>query len=70
MITKEQKLEMIRSKINIIEGVIYNLDLSVIEEESKTQPNAEYLNQLALEKSENVLALAAMNNKLNLVLAE
>jgi hypothetical protein len=70
MITKEQKLEIVRSKINIIEGVIYNLDLSVIEEESKTQPNADYLNQLALEKSENVLALAAMNNQLSLVLAE
>ena len=70
MITKEQKLEIVRSKINIIEGVIYNLDLSVIEEESKTQPNADYLNQLALEKRENVLALAAMNNQLSLVLAE
>ena len=70
MITKEQKLEMIRSKINIIEGVIYNLDLSIAEEESKSQPNLEYLDQISFEKSENLLALAAMNNKLNLVLAE
>jgi hypothetical protein len=70
MITKEQKVEIVKSKINIIEGVIYNLDLSILEEESKTQPNLEYLDQLVLEKSENDLALAAINNKLNLVLAE
>jgi hypothetical protein len=70
MITKEQKIEIVKSRINIIEGVLYNLDLSIIEEESKTQPNSEYISQLSFEKSENLLSLAAMNNKLNLVLAE
>jgi hypothetical protein len=70
MITKEQKIEIVKSKINIIEGVLYNLDLSIIEEESKAQPNSDYLNQINFEKSENLLALAAMNNKLSLVLAE
>jgi hypothetical protein len=70
MITKEQKIEIVKSKINIIEGVIYNLDLSILEEESKAQPNSEYIDRISFEKNENLLALAAMNNKLNLVLAE
>lgn len=70
MLSKESKVEIIESRINIIEGVLYNIDLAIFEEESKSQPVADYLNELNREKSENILALLAMTNKLEMVLSE
>jgi hypothetical protein len=69
MLNKQQKIEIIKSRISILEGVLYNLDLALIEEAAKTNPVAEYLNELNNEKSENNLALTAMNNELNIVLS-
>jgi hypothetical protein len=70
MLTKEQKAYMVESKINILEGLLFNLELSTLEEQSKSQPNLEHLSNISLEKSENLLALEAMNNKLEEVLSE
>jgi hypothetical protein len=70
MLTKEQKAYMVESKINILEGLLFNLDLSTVEEQAKSQPNLDHLSNIAIEKSENLLALEAMNNKLEEVLSE
>lgn len=70
MLSKEQKKYMVESKINIIEGVIFNLDLSTLEEQAKSQPNLEHLNNIAIEKGDNLAALEAMTNKLEEVLSE
>ena len=70
MLTKEQKKYMVESKINIIEGVIFNLDLSTLEEQAKSQPNLDHLNNIAIEKSDNLAALEAMVDKLQQVLSE
>ena len=70
MLSKESKIEIIESRINIIEGVLYNLDLAILEEESKLQPATDYLNELNREKNENILGLSAMTNRLEMVLSE
>jgi hypothetical protein len=70
MLNKEQKIQIIESRISILDGVLYNLDLAIIEEQAKAQPNSDYISQLTLEKSESLLSLAAMNDKLDLVLSE
>jgi len=70
MLSKEQKLDIVRSRINIIEGVLYNLDLAIIEEQAKSQPSTEYINEFNTQKNDNLLALEAMNDQLDLVLAE
>jgi hypothetical protein len=70
MLSKESKIEIIESRINIIEGVLYNLGLAIFEEESKSQPATDYLNELNREKNENTLSLLAMTNKLQVVLSE
>lgn len=70
MLTKDQKLEIVRSRINILEGYIYNLDLSIIEEESKSQPIQIVMDDLNAQKADYILALEAMTNKLDILLAE
>lgn len=70
MLTKDQKLEIVKSRINILEGYIYNLDLSIIEEESKSQPIQIVMDDLNAQKSDYILALEAMTNKLDILLAE
>jgi hypothetical protein len=70
MLTKEQKIDIIESRIIVIEGSIYHLDLGIIEEQAKMQPSDELINELGRQKSETLLSLAAMTNKLNIVLSE
>lgn len=70
MLSKEQKRYMVESRIIIIEGVIFNLDLSTLEEEAKSQPNQEHLSNIAIEKSDNLAVLEALSNKLEEVLSE
>jgi hypothetical protein len=70
MLTKEQKIDIIESRIIVIEGSIYHLDLGIIEEQAKTQPSDELINELGRQKSETLLSLAAMTNRLNIVLSE
>lgn len=70
MLTKDQKLEIVRSRINILEGYIYNIDLSIVEEESKSQPIQIVLDELNTQKADHLLALEAITNKLNILLAE
>jgi hypothetical protein len=70
MLTKDQKKEIIESRINIIEGLIFNLDLAHVEEQAKSQPDMQHLNNIEIEKSDNLSALEAINNKLEVVLSE
>lgn len=70
MLTKDQKLDILRSRVNVIEGVLYNLELSVIEEESKSQPSQQHLSELEILRSDNLLALDAINSRLEIVLSE
>ena len=70
MLNKEQKIDIINSRILVIEGSIYHLDLGVLEEESKSTPSIEYINELNRQKSESLLSLAAINSTLQAVLSE
>lgn len=70
MLSKEAKIDIINSRIAVIEGTIYHLDLGIVEEQSKVAPSNEYINELNRERSENILALAAINGVLNTVSAE
>lgn len=70
MLTKDQKLEIVRSRINILEGYVYNLDLAIIEEESKSEPMQVVLDELNAQRTDHLMALEAITNKLNILLAE
>jgi hypothetical protein len=70
MLTKNQKIGLIESRILALEISIYQVGLSILEEESKDEVNQEALNQFLLEKIDFALRLEVMTNKLNTVTYE
>ena len=65
MLTKNQKIDIINSRVNVLESDIYNLDLALLEEESKSEPFQEQIDQINIQKSDSQAALIAITNKLN-----
>ena len=70
MLSKDQRLDIVNSRINILEGYIYNLELAILEEESKSQPIQLVIDELNTQKSDFALALEALSEKLSILLAE
>jgi hypothetical protein len=70
MLTKNQKIGLIESRMLALEISIYQVGLSILEEESKDEVNQEALNQFLLEKIDFALRLEVMTNKLNTVTYE
>jgi hypothetical protein len=70
MLTKNQKIGLIESRMMALEISIYQVGLSILEEESKDEVNQEALNQFLLEKIDFALRLEVMTNKLNTVTYE
>ena len=70
MISKEDKIEIINSKISILEGVIYNLDIELASESAKSNPNNEHIQNVLSEKNDNLMALNAINQLLDIEVSE
>jgi hypothetical protein len=70
MLSKEQKIDIVQSRIAVIEGSIYHLDLGIVEESSKINPSDELIDELNRQKSEILLSLAAIENELSSVLSQ
>jgi hypothetical protein len=69
MLTKDQKIEVVRSRINILQTSIFNTEMLIIEEQAKSQPIQIVIDELNSQKSEETLSLGAMNSKLEELLA-
>jgi hypothetical protein len=69
MLTKEQKIEIVRSRVAVIESSIYNIELSILQEESKSQPVQIIMDELNSQRSEELLSLAAVSALLEELLA-
>jgi hypothetical protein len=70
MISKEDKIQIINSKISILEGVIYNLDIELAAESAKSNPNNEHIQNVLSEKNDNLMALNAINQILDIEVSE
>ena len=70
MISKDDKIQIINSKISIIEGVIYNLDIELAAESAKSNPNDEHIQNVLSEKNDNLMALNAINQLLDIEVSE
>jgi hypothetical protein len=70
MISKEDKIQIINSKISILEGVIYNLDIELAAESAKSNPNNEHIQNVLSEKNDNLMALNAINQLLDIEVSE
>jgi hypothetical protein len=70
MITKDDKIQIVNNKISILEGVIYNLDIEMAAESAKSNPNNEHIENLLSEKNDNLLALNAINEILDILVLE
>jgi hypothetical protein len=70
MISKDDKIEIINSKISILEGVIYNLDIELAAESAKSNPNNEHIQNVLSEKNDNLMALNAINELLDIEVSE
>jgi hypothetical protein len=70
MISKDDKIEIINSKISILEGVIYNLDIELAAESAKSNPNNEHIQNVLSEKNDNLMALNAINQLLDIEVSE
>jgi|LauGreDrversion4_2_1035121.scaffolds.fasta_scaffold84903_2 hypothetical protein len=70
MISKDDKIQIINSKISILEGVIYNLDIELAAESAKSNPNNEHIQNVLSEKNDNLLALNAINQLLDIEVSE
>jgi|LauGreDrversion4_2_1035121.scaffolds.fasta_scaffold267437_2 hypothetical protein len=69
MLTKDQKIEVVRNRVNILETSIYNIEMLLIEENAKSQPIQIVIDELNSQKSEELLSLEAVSNKLEELLA-
>lgn len=69
MLDKEQKEKIIRSRISIVEGVLYNIDLEIESEQVKSSPNMDFIEILVYQRNEETLSLAMLNEKLAKVLS-
>jgi len=70
MISKDDKIQIINSKISILEGVIYNLDIELAAESAKSNPNNEHIQNVLSEKNDNLMALDAINQLLDIEVSE
>ena len=70
MLNKDQKVDILNSRINVIESYIYNVEISILEEESKDQPIQIVIDELNIQKSDHNLALLAVKSRLEAVLLE
>lgn len=62
MLNDEQKLEIVNSRILVIDGIIYHLDLGIIEEQAKAVPAIDLINDLNNQRNESLLALSALES--------
>lgn len=69
MLTKDQKIEIVRARIAVLEASIYNVETLLLEEQAKSQPIQIVIDELNSQKSEETLSLAAVNNRLEELLA-
>ena len=69
MLTKDQKIEVVKARINVLETSIYNVEMLLIEEQAKSQPIQIVIDELISQKSEDTLSLGAMNSKLEELLS-
>lgn len=70
MLTKDQKIEVVRARISVLETSIYNAEMLILEEQAKSQPVQIIIDELNLQKSEETRSLSAMNDKLEELLAQ
>lgn len=64
MLTKDQKIEVVKARISVLETSIYNIETLLVEEHAKSQPIQIVIDELNSQKSEETLSLAAVNNRL------
>jgi hypothetical protein len=69
MLTKDQKIEVVRARISVLETSIYNIETLLLEEQAKSQPIQIVIDELNSQKSEETLSLAAVNSRLEELLA-
>lgn len=69
MLTKDQKIEVVRARIAVLETSIYNIETLLLEEQAKSQPIQIVIDELNSQKSEETLSLAAVNSRLEELLA-
>ncbi len=69
MLTKDQKIEVVRARISVLETSIYNIETLLLEEQAKSQPIQIVIDELNSQKSEETLSLAAVNGRLEELLA-
>lgn len=69
MLTKDQKIEIVRARIAVLEASIYNVETLLLEEQAKSQPIQIVIDELNSQKSEETLSLAAVNSRLEELLA-
>ena len=69
MLTKDQKIEVVRARISVLETSIYNIETLLLEENAKSQPIQIVIDELNSQKSEETLSLAAVNGRLEELLA-
>jgi hypothetical protein len=69
MLTKDQKIEIVRARIAVLEASIYNIETLLLEEQAKSQPIQIVIDELNSQKSEETLSLAAVNSRLEELLA-
>lgn len=62
MLNNEQKLEIVNSRMLVINGTMYHLELGIIEEQAKIEPSTDLINHLNAEKNESLLALSALES--------
>jgi hypothetical protein len=62
MLNNEQKLEIVNSRILVIDGTIYHLDLGIIEEQAKAVPAIDLINDLNNQRNESLLSLAVLES--------
>ena len=60
MLTNEQKLEIVNSRILVVDGTIYHLDLGIIEEQAKAVPAIDLIDDLNNQRNESLLSLSAL----------
>jgi hypothetical protein len=70
MISKDDKIQIINSKISILEGVIYNLDIELAAESAKSNPDNQHIQNVLSEKNDNLMALNAINELLDIEVSE
>jgi hypothetical protein len=69
MLTKDQKIEIVRARIAVLEASIYNVETLLLEEQAKSQPIQIVIDELNSQKSEETLSLTAVNSRLEELLA-